>query len=160
MNNDEKPVPEVRRDNFYEKLSLEEKRKYYLCKERYITLGTIETWAETKKNKGKAFSNQTFIQSNVARAFIVAKPSPYSSSPAMDQKISLWLGDITQLEIDAVVNATDPFYSGRGGVDAAVHLAAGSELNEKCETLKNCPVGHTKLTPGYCLPAKCMCYFF
>ncbi|XP_034753416.1 ADP-ribose glycohydrolase MACROD2 isoform X6 [Etheostoma cragini] len=117
------------------RLDREERRKEYR-RQDFISLDKIPSWREENRPNDKEEGKKLV------------------GGGGLSDKVSLYKGDITVLEVDVIVNAANSSLLGGGGVDGCIHKAAGTCLYDECHSLNGCETGNAKITCGYDLPAK------
>lgn len=133
-------------------LDLNARRKEYWCRDRYVRLEDVPTWRQYWASLQQ--QQQTSVATDDVTTRRLVSGLCLKKSVELADKISIFRGDITQLEIDAVVNAANHSLLGGGGVDGAIHRGAGPCLRKENQTLNGCKDGEAKISGGYNLPAK------
>eukprot|EP01096_Ripella_sp_DP13-Kostka_P001846 TRINITY_DN1233_c0_g1_i11.p1 TRINITY_DN1233_c0_g1~~TRINITY_DN1233_c0_g1_i11.p1 ORF type:complete len:496 (-),score=293.33 TRINITY_DN1233_c0_g1_i11:33-1520(-) len=137
----------------------EERRAQYKVGKNYVTLDQVASWKDSwKEIMGDPFfdRNANFNKREMERGFTEEQLLEVQNLPVdqkINSKVSLWKGNICCLEIDAIQNAANESLLGGGGIDGAIHSAAGRDLVEETRRLGGCDVGQTKISRGYKLPA-------
>ncbi|XP_013198969.1 macro domain-containing protein RSc0334-like [Amyelois transitella] len=133
-------------------LPLEEKRKLYKTSD-FIVVDSVDPWkkyVDILKTKGTTLQKPNKDDETEFKKIKIN----VEKNLELANKVSIFKGDITKLEVDAIVNAANSRLIAGGGVDGAIHRAAGSLLQDECNTLGGCPTGGAKVSGGYNLPAK------
>ena len=152
-----------------ERLALQRRR--YKCGDRFLTLADMPVWATRARalaaaasdggdddapdnNDGDDYSRASWMRRPQLQFDVTDKQARYPVDDVINTKVSVVRGDITSLEVDGVVNAANSSLMGGGGVDGAIHSAAGPLLEGACRPLGGAETGETKMTQGFALPAK------
>jgi len=138
-------------------LSTDDRRKEYFCDD-FITLEKIQTWNEEVGNMKATKSDSELDDDKEILKIKEELLNNFESKDLKDidlaEKISVYEGDITRLEIDSIVNAANNSLMGGGGVDGAIHRAAGPNLLKENREHGGCKDGEAVISGGYRLPAK------
>lgn len=131
-------------------MSLEDRRRHYSVKD-FLNVDMIDPWdSYIIRHKGIELKKTTLDDLTEFKKIKINN----ALNKALAQKVSIFRGDITKLELGAIVNAANSMLIAGGGVDGAIHRAAGPLLQDECTSLNGCKTGQAKITGGYQLPAK------
>lgn len=139
-------------------LSVSDRRRRYTCGSNYVTPDRIQTWDITGREV-VARPPLSIITSDEHHISVtpndLAVKKGILVNRTVNGKVAIFRGDITTLEIDCIVNAAnEQLSSDGGGVDGALHKAAGAGLREACARVSGCPIGEVRVTDGFNLPAR------
>jgi len=153
-------------------LPMEERRKLYTCGDQFVPLSQIPTWSEQQAKENEIAEDPTDAANDAKIEQDTVESDPDWIKQLKDElakdvddkkidlnldistKVSVFVGDITKLELDAIVNAANSSLLGGGGVDGAIHRAAGKLLYLENRDHNGCEEGEAKSSGGYYLPSK------